>query len=45
MSRANRHLTSDTRVTSNVPNGYGPSRSTGVNLPDDFAVTPLQYVV
>ena len=27
-----------------VPNGYCPSHSTGVKLPDDFVVTPLQYV-
>jgi peptide-methionine (S)-S-oxide reductase len=27
-----------------VPNGYCPNHSTGVKLPDDFAVTPLQYV-
>jgi hypothetical protein len=27
-----------------VPNGYCPNNSTGVKLPDDFVVTPLQYV-
>jgi peptide-methionine (S)-S-oxide reductase len=27
-----------------VPNGYCPNHSTGVKLPDDFGVTPLQYV-
>ena len=27
-----------------VPNGYCPDHSTGVKLPDDFKVTPLQYV-
>jgi peptide-methionine (S)-S-oxide reductase len=27
-----------------IPNGYCPNHSTGVKLPDDFAVTPLQYV-
>jgi peptide-methionine (S)-S-oxide reductase len=27
-----------------VPNGYCPIHSTGVRLPDDFVVTPLQYV-
>jgi peptide-methionine (S)-S-oxide reductase len=27
-----------------VPNGYCPNHSTGVKLPDDFAVTPLQYI-
>jgi peptide-methionine (S)-S-oxide reductase len=27
-----------------VPNGYCPNHSTGVTLPDDFSVTPLQYV-
>jgi hypothetical protein len=27
-----------------VPNGYCPNHATGVELPDDFAVTPLQYV-
>ena len=27
-----------------VPNGYCPNHSTGVKLPDDFKVTPLQYV-
>jgi peptide-methionine (S)-S-oxide reductase len=27
-----------------VPNGYCPNHSTGVELPDDFVVTPLQYV-
>jgi peptide-methionine (S)-S-oxide reductase len=27
-----------------VPNGYCPNHSTGVTLPADFAVTPLQYV-
>ena len=27
-----------------VPNGYCPIHATGVKLPDDFAVTPLQYV-
>jgi len=26
------------------PRGYCPNHSTGVNLPDDFVVTPLQYV-
>ena len=26
------------------PNGYCPNHSTGVRLPDDFVVTPLQYV-
>ena len=26
------------------PNGYCPLHATGVTLPDDFAVTPLQYV-
>jgi peptide-methionine (S)-S-oxide reductase len=26
------------------PGGYCPNHSTGVTLPDDFAVTPLQYV-
>jgi peptide-methionine (S)-S-oxide reductase len=27
-----------------VPNGYCPIHATGVKLPDDFVVTPLQYV-
>jgi peptide-methionine (S)-S-oxide reductase len=27
-----------------VPYGYCPNHSTGVTLPDDFKVTPLQYV-
>ena len=27
-----------------VPNGYCPIHATGVRLPDDFVVTPLQYV-
>jgi peptide-methionine (S)-S-oxide reductase len=27
-----------------VPNGYCPNHRTGVTLPADFAVTPLQYV-
>jgi hypothetical protein len=27
-----------------VPNGYCPIHATGVKLPDEFAVTPLQYV-
>jgi hypothetical protein len=26
------------------PRGYCPNHSTGVKLPDDFGVTPLQYV-
>jgi len=26
------------------PRGYCPNHATGVNLPDDFVVTPLQYV-
>ena len=26
------------------PNGYCPNHSTGVRLPDDFVVTPLQYM-
>ena len=26
------------------PGGYCPNHSTGVKLPDDFVVTPLQYV-
>ena len=26
------------------PNGYCPNHSTGVTLPEDFVVTPLQYV-
>jgi peptide-methionine (S)-S-oxide reductase len=26
------------------PGGYCPNHSTGVTLPDDFVVTPLQYV-
>jgi len=29
---------------SKVPNGYCPNHRTGVKLPADFAVTPLQYV-
>jgi hypothetical protein len=31
-------------VTSKVPNGYCPNHATGVRLPDDFVVTPLEYV-
>jgi len=27
-----------------VPNCYCPIHATGVKLPDDFTVTPLQYV-
>jgi peptide-methionine (S)-S-oxide reductase len=27
-----------------VPNGYCPNNSTGVKLPEDFTVTPLEYV-
>jgi len=27
-----------------VPNGYCPNHATGVKLPDNFVVTPLQYV-
>ena len=27
-----------------VPDGYCPIHATGVKLPDDFVVTPLQYV-
>jgi peptide-methionine (S)-S-oxide reductase len=27
-----------------VPNGYCPNHSTGVKLPADFTITPLQYV-
>jgi hypothetical protein len=27
-----------------VPNGYCPNHSTGVQLPDDWKVTPLQYI-
>jgi peptide-methionine (S)-S-oxide reductase len=27
-----------------VPNGYCPNHATGLKLPDDFVVTPLQYV-
>jgi hypothetical protein len=30
--------------TSKVKNGYCPHHATGVKLPDDFVVTPLQYV-
>jgi hypothetical protein len=30
--------------TPKVPNGYCPNHATGVTLPDDVAVTPLQYV-
>jgi hypothetical protein len=26
------------------PRGYCPNHSTGVKLPEDFVVTPLQYV-
>ncbi len=26
------------------PRGYCPNHATGVRLPDDFVVTPLQYV-
>jgi peptide-methionine (S)-S-oxide reductase len=26
-----------------VPHGYCPNHATGVKLPDDFVVTPLQY--
>jgi len=26
------------------PNGYCPNHSTGITLPDDFAVQPLQYI-
>jgi len=29
---------------SEVPNGYCPIHATGVELPDDFVVMPLQYV-
>ena len=29
---------------SKVPNGYCPNHATGVKLPADFKVTPLQYV-
>jgi hypothetical protein len=29
---------------SKVPHGYCPNHSTGVALPADFVVTPLQYV-
>jgi len=29
---------------SKVPNGYCPIHATGVKLPDDFVLTPLQYV-
>ena len=29
---------------SKVPNGYCPMHATGVRMPDDFMVTPLQYV-
>jgi len=25
------------------PRGYCPNHATGVRLPDDFVVTPLQY--
>jgi len=25
-------------------NGYCPNHATGVKLPDDFAVAPLQYI-
>jgi hypothetical protein len=27
-----------------VPNGYCPIHATGVKLPEDWAVKPLQYV-
>jgi peptide-methionine (S)-S-oxide reductase len=27
-----------------VPSGYCPNHATGITLPDDFVVTPLQYV-
>ena len=27
-----------------VPHGYCPNHATGVKLPDDFVVTPLQYM-
>jgi len=27
-----------------VPNGYCPNHSTGVKLPFDFEVKPLQYI-
>jgi hypothetical protein len=27
-----------------VPNGYCPNHATGVKLPADFTITPLQYV-
>ena len=30
--------------SSENPNGYCPNHATGVKLPDDFVVTPLQYV-
>ena len=30
-------------VLSKSPNGYCPVHATGVKLPDDVAVTPLQY--
>jgi hypothetical protein len=26
------------------PRGYCPNHATGVKLPDDFVVTPLQYI-
>ena len=34
----------DQQYLAKVPNGYCPNHATGVTLPADFAVTPLQYV-
>ena len=43
VGRPARELVDDPNMTE-VPNGYCPNHATGVKLPDDFVVTPLQYV-
>ena len=44
MRRRSEELDLDRYDTDKVPNGYCPNHATGVKLPDDFVVTPLQYV-
>ena len=38
------HRTQQYPDMAKVPNGYCPIHATGVKLPADFVVTPLQYV-
>ena len=43
-TRSTTPRTTTSSTSTRIPRGYCPNHSTGVKLPDDFVVTPLQYV-